>query len=208
MGRARSVCYAASIALVLASASADAKDKLSKRERAAIAMTPEQIADMAEVVNDPMDTTIQISTRPFFTDRSGLLGISTEDKFIRVFIDKKTGEMAFQGYIWLQYVGEWQFFDSVNIQLPDGPQPTKAQRVADRVISCQAYGCIKQEDVAFDIPEMVMRNVALEAQAGTADQWYFRLTGRIQGGITTGMLKTEIAGALIAAEREKAKLQK
>lgn len=207
MGRASAFCYAASIVL-LAANPAVAKDKLSKRERAAIAMTPEQIADMAEVVNDPLDTVITISTQPFFINRTGLLGIATDDKFVRAFINKKTGEVAFQGYIWLQYGGEWQFFDAVNIELADGPAPTKATRVADRVVSCSAYGCIKQEDVAFDIPEMVVRNVAAEAQAGTAAQWYFRLSGRISGGITTGILKTEIAGALIAAEREIAKLKK
>lgn len=207
MGRARAFCYAASIVLIAASP-AVAKEKLSKRERAAIAMTPEQIADMAEVINDPMDTVITISTRPFFTNKTGLLGISTEDKFVRAFIDKKTGQVAYQGYFWVQYIGEWQFFDSVNIELPDGPQPTKADRVADRVVSCGVYGCIKQEDIAFDIPDMVMRNVAADAKPGVDASWQFRVTGRIAGGLTTGILKTEIAGALIAAEREIAKLKK
>lgn len=206
MGRASLVCYAAPL-IALLSVPANAQ-KLSKGERAAIAATPEQIADMASVRNDPLDTVITITTEPFFQERSGLLRTVQADKFVRVLIDKKTGQSTFQVYVWVTYEGDWHFADRVNYETKGGPVSAVVRRINSDVQSCTRYSCSKREDIAFNVPEADIREIAATAEAGKDQSWMFRIYGRTEGGTTTGILRTEVAGALIAADRERALLNK
>lgn len=191
---------AAAIALTLPTAGF-AGDKLTKAERAAIDMAPEQIAAIAEVKNDSLDRLIRISTRPFFEEAK-----KGGDKFFRAYIDKKTGDARFQVYAWIRYDGETRDFDRVNYETPAGLVSEEVHQIDIDVLGCSARYCTYTEDIAFDVPEATLRQIAAGAKAG--ETWRFKIFGRFADGIETEMLKTEAAAILIAADRERAQLKK
>ncbi len=192
-------------ALVLAPASASAQ-KLTKADLAAIAATPAQVAAMVTVKNDPLDHAIQVSSEPFFVVKSGLLRMTSGDKFMRAFVDKRTGATEYQFYLWTNYSGDWQFFDRLNYESSSGPVSAEVHKVASKVLGCTRYGCTLQEHIAADIPESVLRQVAMGASPGADVTWKVRVYGRSTEGVTTGILKTEVAGFLMAVDKVRAGL--
>jgi hypothetical protein len=192
----------------LAMSSAVHAQKLTKAQRKAIAMSPAEVSMLATVRNDPLDTTIQVTTEPFYVEKNGLLKVVNGDNFLRAFIDKKTGDTKYQLYIWLNYSGEWVFIDRLNYETPSGPEVATVHQVAREVLQCGRYGCTHQEHIAADIPEKVLRSVAADAAGGVDRRWNFRLFGRSTEGHNGAILKTEAAGLLLAVERVKATLPK
>lgn len=186
---------------------ATAQERLTKAQRELIALSPEQIAAKIEVKDDPLDTVIRISSAPVYTHRQGLLKLTNGDKFFRAFIDKKTGEVTYQLYVWVTYGGgEWQNINRVNYETPNGPASVEAHRI-DSDVSCGRYGCSYTEHFAFDLPEDVVREIAKGAEAGVDGQWRFRYYGRTSDAATTSMLKTEAAGFLSVVDRVRADLK-
>jgi hypothetical protein len=185
---------------------ASAKEKLGKAEKAAIAASPQQVADTIEVKSDPLDTVVRLSSEPFYKQK-GVFGITSGDKFLRAMIDKKTGATLVQVYLWFTYSGEWLFIDRMNYLGPDGLKSIEGKRIDSDVGSCSAYGCTKTEHVAFSIPLADLEFASKDAQAGDDGQWQFKLFGRYETGQTTGLLKTEVAGMLLAVAREQEKLK-
>lgn len=206
MDRSLVLYCATTLALVESAPTAGASENLWQQKRAAIAVTPHAIADMATVTSDPSANTIEISTEPFYKRDFGPLGLTSNDEYVRVLIDKKTGAAVFQIYLKAQYLGGWRFLNRASYDTADGRERTRTQLLSKRVAQCSPYGCAKQEEVVFDIPEAVVRAAAAEARAGVDAAWTFRAYNLSRGGLTTGVLKTELAGALIAAERELVRL--
>jgi hypothetical protein len=210
MGYSGPMGYAAACATAFALAFPAAAQRLTKDEQVAISRSPEQISWLVSVQDDPLETSAVISTEPFFKKKQGLFGTVSSDKFMRAIVDKKSGAISYQLYIWVSYYGDWQFFDQVNLETSSGPLPAKT-RVLDRnVVSCAASrfaGCLMSEHLAVDVDEAVLRGVAAGASAGTADEWRFRVMGR-SGGTTTGILRTEVAAVVLAAERYRQSLNK
>lgn len=184
----------------LVTTSANAAD-LSKSERAAVAATPEQIAQLARVRNDPLDTLLRIDTHGFHnTGRRGA------DKFARVTIDKKSGVSSFQIYVWARSSGEALGVHRVNYETPDGPVSVDVLHIDTDVLTCVGRGCVYEEHFAFSVPEETLRRIASGAKGGIDDSWKFKVfaKGREE---TTGILRTEAAGLLLAVDRERARLK-
>jgi len=182
-------------------------EKLSKDQQAAIAKSPAEIADLAQVRNDPLDTVISIDTSKFYSQKDGILKIVNNDKFMRALIDKKTGTTVFQVYLMTRYAGDWRFFDRVNYLGPNGPESANVHQISRSVAGCSQFGCLHEEHIAADIPEEVLKRVAAEAVAGADSSWHIKVFGRSADGVTTGVLKTEVAGLLLAVERERTKMK-
>ena len=179
--------------------------KLGKAEKAAIAASSQQIADAVQVKSDSLDTVVRLSTEPFYKAK-GPFGIISGDKFLRATINKKTGVTIIQVYLWFSYNGEWQFINRMNYMGPKDLQSIVGKKIDSDVGSCSAYGCLKTEHVAFVIPREHLEFVSKGAEAGVDGEWQFKLFGRYEDGQTSAMLKTEIAGMLIAIDREREKL--
>jgi hypothetical protein len=204
MGIAGLIRYAATLGLVLTTAPSWATDRLSKEEARAVAATPEDVANSVEIHDDSLDTVIRISTQPFFQTHVNIMTSTGGDKFARALIDKKTGKTIFQIYVTTTYQRDWQFFDRVNYETAEGPVSTEVTKIAQNVLDCPRYGaCIHSEDFAFEVPEATLRDIAKGAAAGTDASWRFKVFGR-GSEETTGMLKTELAGLLIAVDRKRA----
>lgn len=183
-------------------------EKLSKADRAAIAASAEDVAKKVTIKNDPLDTSIVLSTENFKRDKVNFIGTGA-DKFLRASIDKTTGETIYQVYFWSQYISSsWAFMDGMTYETPSGPASAEVRRLASDVnCSSSAYvGCTYLEHIAADIPEDILRNVSNGATAGSDVQWKFRISGKSIESFTTGLLTTEIAGLIIAVDAEKVKL--
>lgn len=180
--------------------------KLSKDEQRAVAATPADVAAIATVVDDPLDTKMRVDTKNFFVSKQGLLKITSGDKYFRAFIDRKTGMTVLQLVLWQNHGGQWQFWDRAVAEGPDGPVELKGHRL-DSDVSCHRYGCTYFESVAIDVDEALLRWVAADARPGQDHSWNFKIYGRYVEGAPTGILKTEAAGFLLAVERARAKLR-
>lgn len=195
-----------SLILVGSPVSAQKTPKIGKAEAAAIAATPDQIAATAEIKNDEFDTTIRISTEPFYTEKQGIFKLVNGDKFIRATIDKKTGTTVFQIYIWTSYGGEWDRWTRMSYKVGDELKTTEGVEIDNSLTTCTRYGCFKRLDMAFQIPEKDLRIAAANAQAGTDRLWQFKLFSNKSGDGMSGIMETEIAGILLAADQQRAKM--
>lgn len=179
--------------------------KLGKAELAAIAASPQDIADKVKIENDDYDTVIRLSTEPFYVTKSGILKLVSGDKFIRAIVDKKTGDTTFQLYIWSSFTGEWDRFTHLTYKVGDELKTALAKEIDSAVGSCSAYGCVKRVDMVFEIPEADLRIASQNAQANTDRSWPFKLFTRKSGDAMNGMMETEIAGLLLAVDRVRPK---
>lgn len=194
-------------ALIIGSAligSADAK--LSRAEQKAVNATPQQIADSIEIDDDKFSPFVTISTEPFFKTGGGPIYFGPgSDKFVRAFIDRKTGATKFQIYFWARYLGEWHSFSRFGYLENDEPVNSDLIQIDQQVGGCTSYaGCYHIETVALPLSITAARNASKDAVAGVDASWMFKLYGKISGGWETGILKTEIAGALLAVDAYKA----
>jgi hypothetical protein len=198
----RGVC---ATALVVSSGQAWAAS-IEKQFKEYMALTPEHFQRSATVKDDSMETIAVITTEPGFKIKRGLLGMVNDDNFFRAFIDKKTGKTNFQLYEFINYVGEWAFFETANYEGLTEVQSTTLDVLSREVGSCsQMLGCFKREVVAFDVDEAVLRRVASgydPSGKGTAG-WKFRLKAKTGVQRDEGISPAEAAGILNAVEAYK-----
>lgn len=172
-----------------------AAQKPTKREAAAIAATPAEVAEAVGVQGlDDLDTDFILSTQPF------LLSNYDTDQFLRAFINKRTGKSVFQVYVWLSYNGNPKELRSVNYETPSGPMTAGLIRIDTTSNGCGRWNCGWREDVAFEVPESLLRTISKDAAGGTDASWQYKLSGKYGGEPIRRMLKTEIAGLLLKAD--------
>lgn len=193
------------IAVLFAPASAKER-KMSKAEIAAIALSPEQVASMIKVVDDPLNTVIRVDSSPVYQEKAGLLKVVNQDKFLRAFINRKTGATSIQIYMWATHGGGWQFWKRGVGESADGPVELSGTRI-DGDVNSYRYGCIYTETVALDMPEALLRWAAQGAKGGVDASWRFKIYGNSVEGIESLLMKTEAAGFLVALDRVRATLQ-
>ena len=129
------------------------------------------------------------------------------DKFMRAFIDKNTREVRYQLYLWTSYQAQQAArMNRLNYESQDGPGQAELHLIDTQVIGCGRYGCTYQEHIAADIPVETLRWVASQAQPGVDQSWQVRVFAQSGEAINTGILRTEVAGILLAVERQLASL--
>jgi hypothetical protein len=193
----RGVCAAA---LLVCSGQASAAS-VEKQFKQYMALTPEHFQNSATVKDDSLETVAVITTEPGFQIKRGLLGLVNDDNFFRAFIDKKTGKTSYQLYEYVNYVGDWAFFETVNYEGVAEVQSAPLDILSREVGSCsQMLGCFKREVVAFNVDEAVLRRVAAlydPSGKGIAG-WKFRLKAKSGVQRDEGMSPAEAAGILNA----------
>ena len=156
---------------------------------------------MAEVItklsvkDDDLETEIKIDTK-------GTRILWTVDKdysdisFIRVWINKTTGKRLFQIYSHVDYEGpDWRFFSTVNYQTPTGPQSAALTKIASRPY--HFYNKLQlSEDVGFEIPEALLRELAGKYIDGSDATFDFRLFAKAGKNKDFSIPMFEIAGLL------------
>jgi len=182
-------------------------EQIEKQQGAILlSLTPEHFRDTAAVKDDPLDTEAEISTRNGFVEKRGLLGITPDDNFLRIYVDKKTGKATFQVYQFISYISDhWHFYNSVNYQTPSGPAAGSLISISRDVSNCDVNtGCFYSEDIAFDVDEGLLRAIAKTYSPGAINPWLFKFGSKSGVEWKDGLTVAEISGALMAVDAYKA----
>jgi hypothetical protein len=171
-----------------------AQDQLNRHERAAMLLTPGQVADKVVVKGetDELSPIIWLSTQEFLKSDAG-------DKFLRAGFDRKKGEFFYQ--IYLQSVSRQAFRpDSATFMAGGELQTVKADRISFDV-SCSRYSCLHYEDTLIELTRANMDEFASCASPGEDASFRVRVFGATTEGQDVSMFCTEAAGLLLAVER-------
>ncbi|NKI99584.1 hypothetical protein [Novosphingobium sp. SG707] len=178
---------------------------LSKKDRELLARTPEDIASVVDIKDDPFQPALELKFGPF-TPKDAFSSYAV----IRSFVVKKTGGAEFQIYIRSVYIGDHRDYSRAAYMDGDNPVTLNVLKIDTSVMQCGTYGrCTMSEDVAFDVPERVLRKAADQAKLCSEDGWQFRIYDRfgeyqsitIPGTIVAAaILRTNQAKTLISAK--------
>jgi hypothetical protein len=172
---------------------------LPKADRAAMQLTPAQIAASAEVTGiETLDPALWISTRNFLP-RDGA------DRWLRAYINKATGEVEYQLYLRIESRRDAFRPRLLTFQRADGLGEAKIDRI-DHDVNCYRSSCWITEHAIAVLSRADLEAVAQGARAGVDGTWAAKVFGDSQEGVDILTFKTEIAGLLIAVDREMAKL--
>lgn len=173
---------------------------LTKQERAAMALTPDQIAAKADIEGTgELDPALWVSTRSFLPKRG-------TDRWFRARIDKLTGAVTYQMYIVLQSNGQGFRPNLLTFAGPNGLGNAKVERI-DFQPNCSRYGCTVTEDAIATFERSDLERAAIGATPGIDSAWDAKLFGDSVEGLTFSTFKTEIAGFLLAVDGELAKIK-
>lgn len=96
------------------------------------------------------------------------------DFFYRAFVDKKTGETAYQMYFTARSSG-WMHWGRLAYELGGELVQTKGDRVGSGRANCNQYGCAYHEDMLVRMERSQLDKIASQASVT------FRVTGRVEG---------------------------
>lgn len=159
-------------------------------------LTREHFMNTATLKDDALETVATITTYKGYQQRRGLLGIVSNDNFLRAFINKKTGTKTFQLYQVIQYQSNgWNFFQTVNYETPSGPESKPATIIDRNVDSCSQYvGCHYTEQVGFDLEEPFLRDLAAKYKADQPEVWRFKFKAKSGADYNDAISIAEVAG--------------
>lgn len=180
---------------------AGAQEKLSRQDRRAMAMTVEQVADVVEIkgADDPLETIPWVSTRPFLKKSGG-------DKFLRAGIEKATGEIFFQLYLFA-VSNRGAFRPNRLTYLRDGEVQSAAVDRINFDVNCYRGGCTHYEDAIATLPREAVEGFASCAAPGTDASFRMKVFGDTTEGVEIEMFCTEAAGLLLAVDRTVAAIE-
>lgn len=169
----------------------------------ALSLTKDHFRTTATIKDDALDTVATVSTERGFQEKRGLLGVVSDDNFLRAFIDKKTGTTTMQVYQVIYYTGRsWNFFQTVNYEAPNGPQ-SRPVTIIGKDVNCTGSrygGCTYSEHLGFEVDESLLRLIAASYQPGHAAAWKFKFAAKSGKDYNDGMLGAEVAGFLEAVD--------
>lgn len=187
-------------ALLVCTCNAAMAAQPSKAEKKALASTIDQISYSLEVTGtDTLDPDLWISTRPF-------LKTGWEDLFARAKVDKASGAVTYQLYFMFSTYGEALRPARLTFEMPEGLGETTLNRVHFEP-NCSRHGCRIYEEAIATFTRAQFDAVAAAAVDGDPKVWKMKVFGDSMTGQETNLLASEIAGLLVAVERELARLK-
>ena len=138
-----------------------------------------------------LDTTARFSTYGYQVPPT-TLGASA-DSFLRAWVNKTTGQAAYQLYASVYYYGDWAFLTTANYVDADGPHQKELNIIGRKVGSCSRYtrSCALYEDVGLDLTEDQLKFAASREGA-----FRFRLNAK-NGQSTEGVINAREASLLL-----------
>lgn len=169
------------------------------------ALTPQSVADAAVVRDDDLEPVAVITTVEAFSSRGAFTDPVRADNFLRAFLNKMTGAVKYQLYQSITYNGDFRDFVGVNYATADGPISATLTTINHQIVTCYASLCTRQDVVAFEVPELVLSEVASQYAPGNSPYWRFRF--KAQNGIDweDRLMPAEAAGILMAVEQYRAR---
>lgn len=151
------------------------------------------------VIDDDLETEVKIDTqrtRTLWTKDNEISDIT----FIRAWINKTTGNRRFQIYSHIDYDDpDWRFYSTVNFQTPSGPQSAILTKIAAKPYHW-GKDLRHSEDVGFEIPEALLRELAGKYIDGSDAALKFRLFAKTGRNKDFSIPVFEIAGLLLKVD--------
>lgn len=184
------------------------KVKYIKNIEQLMAATPDQLEEYIVVNDDALEVRAKISTERVFRPSDTVI---PTDEFMRAYIDKLTGDVTYQVFQYVVYFGDWRNYSTVNYETPNGPVSIPIKQISKDVENCRiaqyGLGCKVSEQVAFDVPEEILREYASNYQPSNTNVWKYRLKGTIPIDHDGSFALQEIAAFMKVVDGHREKLR-
>lgn len=138
----------------------------------------DHFAATATIKDDALEVSAVFSTEKGLQERRGLMGIVTEDQFLRAFHDKRSGARRYQVYVALTYKSDlWREPFEARYGTPlQTRSVARVMRQSDCKDRRKIDGCIRVEHVVFELAEAEFLRAAEATQADLETKvWDFKL---------------------------------
>ncbi|MEM1154564.1 MAG: hypothetical protein AAGI44_10505 [Pseudomonadota bacterium] len=183
------------VATVLGSLTACAvAPTLEEREASYVALSEQHFTDTLNIVDDPLNPSIEIDTRAGHRDYVFSWELQN-DQFLRAFVARESGSVSLQAYVRTQIPGVFLRGTSVTFA------HTMETRAVDRIgfdANCSGGRCINSEDVVFSITVDELSAAVEEAERRAERTLVFRIQGQ-SGRDRDGRFHIEEARAMLSA---------
>lgn len=167
-------------------------------------LSPADFASQVKITDDPLEGAVVLSTRDGYTRSRAIKGARANDIHLRALVDRRSGEVTWQVWHELMYVGGRKDLHAVHY-MSDGAvqkvRPLTVDHWLDQCPPTDGVGfCNQNTRVGFELPERTVREIAASYGEGRREPW--RLRFRDAGGrdITGGLAPAEAAGLLQALD--------
>ena len=205
------IAAGAAFACLLAASPATPQSKDEKRAFELLDRKPEWLVPYIKVEGDSLDPQIKISTYGVTarTSKGLLASTTTENSFLRGYIDRKTGEVSAQIYQSMTYGGRgFDSFRRATYESPDGIEEVATSTV-DSDVSCQRYGCTHFSDVVFPVKMDVLRAAAKAFDPNNPRTGLkYRLFGQSGTNVDDVVPSNELVAFVRVVDRELGRLSK
>ncbi|MBB35451.1 MAG: hypothetical protein CME88_05950 [Hirschia sp.] len=146
----------------------------SQREETYLSLDVAFFLQNLEVVDDPLNPTIELNTRAAVLDHR-LTPDATGDQFLRANIHRESGDILLQGYVTNKSTAGW--LKPTMVVFEHSLSSRDVVRVATDV-DCSQYGCMHYEDMVFSITPEELDTTIAETEAQGARFIRFRIQGQ------------------------------
>lgn len=120
----------------------------------------DKIAAKIEVVDDPMNTAITVSSAPVYQLKAApsfSKGDAGEnDNYLKALVDRKTGSVTYWFIFTSRYQGQYQKIRSANYMTDQGAVAADVVESQSDMGPCSKYGCIFSVFTAVEVPRATL----------------------------------------------------
>lgn len=145
-----------------------------EQEQTYLALSDQHFVETLNVVDDPLNPSIEIDTKAGYDDSPQYWG-PQDDQFLRANVFRDTGNISVQGYVSSQTVGDAIRGQSVRFE------HTLKDREVDRIgvdVSCTVTNCLYYEGYVFSIAPDELASAIAEAETRGERTLVFRIQGQ------------------------------
>lgn len=146
-----------------------------ERDGAFLMMSQADFAKGVSVVDDPLNPSIEISTKDAWRDYQFSFG-PHEDQFLRGYKFRDTGNIALQGYVTSDRNGTW--LRPMSVTFAHTLSTRDVDRISFDVRGCSRYGCMHREDMVFLFSPEELDEVISALEARSEALFVFRIQGQ------------------------------
>lgn len=147
---------------------------LEEREQAYLSLSDRHFEDTINVVDDPLNPSVEIDTRAGHRDYVFSWGLRN-DQFLRANIFRETGNISIQGYVLVQTTGD--FLRGRQVRFEHSIDDRPVDRI-DFDVNCNAASCVHSEDIVFSLTREELEAAVSEAEARGQQTLIFRIQGQ------------------------------
>lgn len=133
-------------------------------------------------LDDPLEDTIEISSFHFARPTFGVVSIGSADPFFRTYVEKDTGEVDHQLYVFSNNPG-WRYWNEARFLMDGEIVKIPLDRVGSDV-DCSQYGCSHYEDAIGDISKAQLEYIAEQSEEITFRLSSSQIDSNLDFGIT------------------------